>query len=61
MNREQVTVKNAGIAHAHTFHSEQIVRLGAKQLRVQADLFFDVFLSENRAAGSYLAHQWQGI
>ena len=50
MHREQVAIEDAGIAHAHAAHLEQVVGARREHRRIDLQALADMGLGKNRAA-----------
>ncbi len=59
MHRQQITVQDAGIAHAHALHPQQVMGAGAKQPGIQPIVPLDVLLGENRPSRRHPPHHRQ--
>ena len=57
MHRQPIAVQDAGVAHAHAAHFEQVVGARLEQGRVDDRMLEHVFLRQDRAAGCHLANQ----
>ena len=54
MHGDEVAIEDAGITHARTAHTQQVVGAWAEQVGIDGVLRFDVFGSEDGAAGGDL-------
>ncbi len=54
---DEVAIEDAGIAHAHALHAQQVVRTGREERRVEAVARLDVLGGQDRLAGGDAPHQ----
>ena len=60
LHGQQVAVHDAGVAHGHTAHLEQVIGLALEQAVFHVVGFVDVLLRENGRTGCHAANQGQG-
>ena len=59
LHRQQIAIHDAGIAHGHAAHFEQVVWLALEQAVFDVIGFVDVLLRQNGGAGCHPANQGQ--
>ena len=60
-DRHQIAIENAGVAHAHALHPQQVMRARIEQREIQAVAGLDVLGGQDGLAGSHPAHQGQAL
>ena len=59
MHGDQITIDNAGINHRQTTHFQQVIRLGAEQMRIQGVTPLHILDRQNRRTGGHTTNQRQ--